>query len=101
MTNSLSCEREDNVIINKCPQKLNVNVLSWTLQNMCSHALGNIYKHHFSKQKATFDTLHLQLSGNFKTDSLIPSCLPQRARKIVYTKLQWCITKPDKYFQTN
>jgi hypothetical protein len=60
MTNFLSCEREDDVIINKFPQKLNVNVLSWTLQNMCSYALGNIYKHHFNKQKVTFDTLHLQ-----------------------------------------
>lgn len=58
MTNSLSCEREDNVIINKFPQKLNVNVLSWTLQNM--YVLGNVYKHHFNKQKVTFDTLHLQ-----------------------------------------
>ena len=60
MTNSLSCEREDNMIINKFPQKLNANVLSWTLQNMCSYALGNIYKHHFNKQKVTFDTLHPQ-----------------------------------------
>lgn len=60
MTNSLSCERENDIIINKFPQKLNVNVISQTLQNVCSYALGNIYKHHFNKQKVTSDTLHLE-----------------------------------------
>jgi len=101
MTNSLSCEREDDMIINKFPQKLNVNVILQTLQNMCSYALGNIYKHHFNKQKVTFDTLYLQHLATVKP-TLIPSCLAEKARKIIYTKLQCCITKPpNKYFQTN
>jgi hypothetical protein len=101
MTYSISCQGGDDVTISEFPQKLNVKAVSLTLCNTYTFALGNTYNHHFNKQKVTFDTLHLWHLVILKQSSLIPSCLPERARKILYTKLQQCITKPNKYFQTN